>query len=487
MTDYRYNPATAISQAPFGKAPFNSAALKPGKNLYPIISRLPAVLAVYAALSGHLRRPLNVLSLDGDPERFISFFVPDPTPAQAGSDHYDLLVYTIPRHTGDKPDGTALLDAAGACAGGVGAVLFETVWDDRAAERRDILPDDLRRLRQKFAFLHAVSEHDDDGGPGRRVLLFCSNQYWYANGHMGAFDSWAPYSSEITGGFRQGTRRYFFCTDKIVKNYCFCGSPAQGDRREMESEVSFLSDPPIEGKSIPRLVAYHIGGSDGVLVMERLPGILLTTAVLQGIDYNSALVLRDVLERLYDLERVGLYHNDIAQWNVLVNGNGGSALIDFASISDELRSSHWPYDPILHFFLFAQTVIRRRFLSSPMGLFPIVPFDLPRWYRRWAAQVWSRPREQRNFALLRTCLEAALDDRPSRRRQPGVIGMFSRWFRRLLYSRALVALQIRSFVKRLEIVTIRGIVRYAFTAVDRSSAPQPIRPLHHVGRPHSQD
>jgi predicted Ser/Thr protein kinase len=407
----------------------------------------------------------------------------DPESASVWPDSCDLVLCSVPRQGEDGRAREALLDAAHGCAKRVGVLLFETVWDGRTAEQRDELPDDLKRLRSSFAFVHTVSESNDGGTPGRRVLLFCSNRYWYADGHLGAFDSWTSHSSEMTGQFRRGTRRYFFCADTIVKSYCFCGSAAQDNRREIEREISFLLKPPIEDASIPRLIGYHIGGYDGILVMERLPGILLTTAVLQEIDYNPALVLRGVLERLYALERVGLYHNDVGQWNILVDEDGGSVLIDFASVTGKLRSHHWPHDPILHFFLFAQTVIRRRFLSSPMGIFPITPFGLPRQYRRWAARVWSKPRGQHSFALLKTCFEAAVNGRPLHQRQTGVTGRLYRWFRRFLYSRALIELQMRSFVERVRIVTIGGIIRYARAAIDRSSLPRRAGLSSHPGCP----
>jgi hypothetical protein len=472
MTDYPDNPATDISQAPLTKVPFDSAALKPGDDLRPIISRLPAVRTVYTALSGHLGRPLNVLSLDGDPDRFISFFVSDPAPA--GSDRCDLLICAVPQHTGDNPDGTALLDIAGACADTVGVVLFEAVWDDRTAERRDIPPDDLRRLRQDFAFVHAVCEYDGDGGPGRRVLLFCSNRFWYANGHLGAFGSWTPYAHDMAEDTRLRTRRYFFSADRVAKSYCFYGPPARDNRHDIGREILFLSNPPVEGQSIPHLVARHVGGHDGVLVMERLPGIPLSTAIEQEKGYDPGLVLHDVLDGLDALERVGLYHNDVTPSNVLINSDGRTALIDFASITAKRRSLWLTGDPILCFFLFAQCVIYKRLLSLPISLFPIHPFGFPRQYRRWAALVWAHAPEQRDFALLKTCLEMALDSRPLRRRRHGFTGKLLRSYRRFSYGRALIAVQMRFFVERLRAATIRGVIRRVFASAARPFTARPI-------------
>jgi hypothetical protein len=467
MTHRRNSVTTDAAAHPFGKRLTDPIPRQPDVSTDPIFHNgLPCVRAVYTALSGHLRRPPRVLDL-GRAEGPRPLDSP-PCPVPPRYEDIDLVLCTDAK----ARTGEALLDAMSGAAHAVGAVLFESVLDYWTAGRHDEPSDAFVRLRREFAFVHTIGEHD--AGGERRAVMFCSNRYWYVDGRLDAFDSWTPHSSEITGRPRQGSRRYFFGTDTVAKTYCFCGSSAWDNHPDMVREVSFLSNPPIQDTSIPRLVAHRFGNRDGALVMERLPGILLTTAVLRAIDYDPAPVLRAVLERLCALERVGLYHNDVAQWNVLVDGDRGPVLIDFASITDNLRSGHWPYDPILHFFLFAQTVIQRRFLSSPMGVFPIVPFDFPQPYRRWAALVWSRPRNRRSFALLKDCFEDALDDEVSRPKRAGISGRLTRRVRRIGYCRTLVSLQLEFFIRRLRIVTTAGIVRYLRARTGRLSAPQPI-------------
>lgn len=334
MTDRYDNSAFDVDTAILGADTSDLAALTPNDDPCPIITDgRREVRAVYKALSGRFRRRLKVLDLGHSPFRPSLSSISEREPASAEPDSCDLLLCTVLRCAGDERVRGELLDAVGACADKVGVVLCETVWNDSVTEQRDEPPDDLRRQRDDFAFVHTISESDD--GQGRRALLFCSNRYWYAEGDLDAFYSWTSYSNEIIGEFREGTRRYFFCADKITKCYCFRGSSAQDNRRDMGLEISFLSNPPIEAKSIPRLLAQHIGNRDGILVKERLPGMLLSTLILQEMDYDPTLVLSDVLTRLDVLERVGLYHGDVGPWDVLVDNNGDAVLIDFASITEK--------------------------------------------------------------------------------------------------------------------------------------------------------
>jgi hypothetical protein len=480
MTNPYDNTALDVNTAPLWTDPSGFAPSTQDDTPNPIVADgRPAVRAVYAALWGYLRRPLKVIDLGHSPHRqHFPYFIMDPGSATVWPDSCDLVLCSVPRQDENGRVREVLLDAARSCAKRVGVLLFETVWDDRTAGQRDELPGELKYLRSSFAFVHTVSESDEGSTPGRRVLLFCSNRYWYTDGHMGAFDSWTPYAHEMAGENRKGSRRYFSSVDKITKHYHFYGISAQENLRDLEREISFLSRPPIGGKSIPRLFAHHVSSRDGVVVMERLPGILLTTAILREERYDPALVLQDVLERLGALERVGLYHGDVGPWNVLIYNNGGAALIDFASITKARRTCYWPYDPILNFLIFAQGVIHRRPRSLSIDQLLLRPFRFPRPFRRWAAFFWKYPPEQRNFTLLKTCLEAAVGNRPQNHRRPGISGRLLRSYRLFFYWRALIGLQmcfLMEWVKqgglRMTVGRILGFMIRSFTARPVTALP----------------
>jgi predicted Ser/Thr protein kinase len=447
MTDQYDSTAPDLGAIPLWAEPSDFAPLTEGDRPCPITTDAPhEVRAVYTALSRYLWRLPKVL----DPGHYRTGFpptpVPDQTPTSAGTEACDLVLFTVAGQIKDTHVREATLEAACGWADIAGVVLYETAWDDRIERQWHEPPGDLKRLRRGFAFVHTIRESDDGNtGYDRRVLLFCSNRYWYADGYLDAFDSWTPYSHEMVGDLRQGWRRYFFSADTIIKNYCLYGQPGRDNRRDMEFEVSFLLSPPVKNEPIPRLVAYHIGERDAVLVMERLPGILLTTAIKQNRDYDPALVLRNTLRSLDALERVGLFHNDLEIWNVLVGNDGSSALIDFASITGEERSAWLPYSLIHCFFLFAQNVIHRQLPSFSTAQFPVKPFSFPRDLRRWAALVWTHPPGERNFALLKSCLDTALEGRPLQRRRSGLIGRILRLYQRLSYHRALIDLQMSFF------------------------------------------
>lgn len=439
----------------------------------------PAVRTVYAALSGYLGRPPKVIDLGHSPHRkhFPNFIV-EPESASVWPDCCDLALCSAPhRRDGAVHAREMLLKAVNNCASRVGIVLFETLWDDRALDRHDKLPVDLERLRSNFAFVHVIAEEQEDGGRGRRVLLFCSNRYWYADGHVGSFDTWTPCHNEIIGDSRQGTRRYFFSGDTVVKSFLFFGLHAADNRRDMDHETSFLSAPPIRGRSIPRVLAYRIGSGDAVLAVERLPGIPLSTVMARKTDYDPASVLVDMVERLDALERAGLFHNDLEPWNVLVSGDGSAALIDFAAITAENRPAWRPYSILLCFFLFAQALIDRRLPDRAAIPFPFLPYRLPRHYRRWAAMVWTYPRQRRNFALLKSCLEIALDGRPRRRQRDGVAGRLLRLYRRFSYGRSLINLQVSFFWVWIKVGGFRGPIGQALGSLIRSCTARPFTAL----------
>jgi len=404
-----------------------------------------AVLTVHAALTEHLARPPKVLDLSYNTYRSSSPTNVNPEPAPPRSNGCDLVVSHFSGDTVDESVREPMLETVCGWAVSAGIVLFETVWDDVSAERHDEIPDELERLRDSFAFVHAISDSHSGGAAGCRVLLFCSNRYWYADGRLGAFDSWTSCHSEVVGDTRRGTRRYFFSADTVVKNFLLCGPMARDNRRDIDLESSFLSGPPVELTFMPRLIAHHVGHHNGVLVMNRLSGFSLATAIVRNVDYDPTLVLGGVLESLSILEQAGLFHNDVELWNVLINDNGNSALIDFSSITGENRSAWLPYSLTHCFFLFAQNVIHRQLPYYFTGRFPIYPFKFPRRFRRWVAMVWSYPPDRRNFSMIRDCLITAVAGRSRGHHKPGGFGWLLRSYRRILYWFSLIEMQI-SFV-----------------------------------------
>ena len=186
----------------------------------------------------------------------------------------------------------------------------------------------------------------------------------------------------------------------MVKRYCFHHSRGWLNRQEFEREVAFFEKVP-DGFSAPACLATSVCEVEGWVVLERLPGQLLLELLENKADLDRMSVLRSVLEQLAVLEAAGLYHNDVRAWNILIEPDGATILLDAGSISSDQQDCVWPENIFLSFFIFVHELLTGEIApTDSLRLHRMTPYSLPSPYRDWAASIWRYSVEEWSFALM---------------------------------------------------------------------------------------
>lgn len=288
-----------------------------------------------------------------------------------------------------------------------GALIVELALREEPLYWASAQPEDPRTLLEPIAFVHEVAQHATHLAPIPRPLFVASNRYWVLEDQAEKFDSWSTDPHPLAHGTHEGSRRYFFSADCILKVYRFNHPRGAHNRAEFDREVRFLQNPPATFRA-PDLMAFGKTQGNAWLAMQRFPGCLLLDLLREGAAVDVRAVLLAVLSQLAALEKAGLYHDDVRTWNVLVAEDGTTHLIDYGSISDQAIDCVWPGNPFLSFFIFVREVATGVVDDSgPLRTISISPFGLPHPYRAWASSIWKRPLAEWSFQFMLQTLQDA--------------------------------------------------------------------------------
>lgn len=419
-----------------------------GQASRPCLDRFESIARIYDAMQRLLGRPLNVLDL-GCAQGYFSLSLAERGAHVHGIDYLDKNIAVCNALAQSNPHLNASFEIgrvedviehlkAGCYDLVLGLSVFHHIVHekgveavkgllDHAANRCGVLivelalheeplywapsqPTDPRTLLDTIAFVHEVTQHATHLAPIPRPLFVASNRYWILEDHAEPFDSWSTDPHALAHGVHGGSRRYFFSANCILKLYQFDHPCGGHNKPDFEREVKFLRNPSSRFL-VPKIIVQGERTTDAWLAMERLPGRLLLDLIKERVDFNAHSVLLSVLGQLAELEKVGLYHNDVRAWNVLVAEDGNCHLIDYGSISNLAQDCVWPRNIFLSFFIFVQELATGVVDDpEPLRTISISPYCLPSPYRNWAASLWHRPFSEWSFALmLQTLLETPFD------------------------------------------------------------------------------
>ena len=261
---------------------------------------------------------------------------------------------------------------------------------------------DPRDLLSKYAFVHEISRIKTHLSDIVRPLYVASNNFWMLNDQIGSFESWKDESHFLAGGVHKFTRRYFFGKDLLVKMYLIGTEEHIGvvNLREYKSEVDFLMLPNVPFTT-PKLILCGKNKNEVWLVREQLAGKLLSEIIQSNKNYDERKVVKDILLQLVELEKKGLYHNDVRTWNIIINPKGEANLIDFGSISDQPNDCVWPDNIFLSFFIFIYEVLNHKIINpNPLRAPLLSPLDLKDPYKSVMIRLLSEPIEKLSFNYL---------------------------------------------------------------------------------------
>ncbi|WP_294902756.1 methyltransferase domain-containing protein [Tatumella sp. UBA2305] len=269
-------------------------------------------------------------------------------------------------------------------------------------------PTDPRELINNCAFYYQTGSFNTHLSDIYRPMYLVSNHWIMLPGFCRKFGDWTDQPYRGAGLAHKKSRRYYYGDDFICK--LFAHGPVEVeltvDERERNSkeiadEAAFLSKPPA-GFPVPELLANGSDSDISWLVMEKLPGRLLSDLLADGQPVDAGKLLSDILEQLVNLEKEHLYHDDIRTWNILVDENSQARLIDFGSISSVRRDCSWPDNLFLSFFIFVNEIfgLNGNFLGFWRSA-PSHPFRLNSPWSGWLYAFWQHPVDQWSYHLLK--------------------------------------------------------------------------------------
>ena len=273
-------------------------------------------------------------------------------------------------------------------------------------------PDDPRELIEQCAFYRLIGQFDTHLSPVPRPMYLISNKRVMFENYDQLFSNWRDYPYNGAKLAHKNSRRYYFGDDFVCKYFNYTSydnslteEESKRNRDELNNEANFLKNPP-HGFKTPALLAHGDDKNVGWLVMEKLPGELLSDLLKNGTSINAEKVLKTLLAELVKLEDQGLYHDDVRAWNVMVDNEDNARLIDFGSIVNIPRDCSWPSNLILSFFIFVNELIDTN--KNWKGYWrsgQINPFNLPHPWSSWLGKLWQEPIQNWSFNLVQQLFE----------------------------------------------------------------------------------
>lgn len=274
-------------------------------------------------------------------------------------------------------------------------------------------PADPRELITDCAFYYQTGSFNTHLSDIYRPMYLVSNQWVMLPGFWRQFSDWSDQPYRGAGLTHKKSRRYYSGDDFICKLFSHSEADSEltvdereRNGKEIADEAAFLSQPP-SGFPVPQLLAHGNDNDISWLVMEKLPGRLLSDMLADGEPVDAEKLLSDVLEQLVTLEKEHLYHDDIRTWNILVDGNGQSRLIDFGSISTTRRDCSWPDNLFQSFFIFVNEIFGLN--GNFQGFWrsaPAHPFRLSSPWSEWLYAFWQQPVDQWSYHLLKQLFDS---------------------------------------------------------------------------------
>lgn len=432
-----------VYQPIFGHSDFSDHASRP------CADRLEVIAVIYDALQALLGRPLKVLDL-GCAQGYFSLSLASRGASVRGIDFLDKNIALCDALAEENPEFNAAFEigrvedvidklqpgqydlvlglsvfhhvihergidevkrlfqkAAAMC----GALILEVALREGDLYWAGSQPEDPLILLEAVTFVREAARCKTHLTSVERPLYVASNNYWIVKDKAGVFDTWSNESHALANNTHEGTRRYFFGPQEVVKQYHFVGPRTEHNRLEFLRERMFLSSaPPGYPVAVPIVISET--EREGWVVMQRLQGELLLN-VLDDSLLDRKRILKDVLEQLVKLESSGLYHSDVRSWNILIAACGGAYLIDYGAISQEIRDCVWPYNVYLAFMVFVHELATGHVADpAPIRQISITPFNLPQPFRSWASGLWALPATKWSFRLMLDHLNA-LGEQPT--------------------------------------------------------------------------
>ena len=268
-------------------------------------------------------------------------------------------------------------------------------------------PERASQLLTPYPFVRRLGERGTHLSGITRPLFFASTRYWMIGDDFRHFDGVRAESHDNAMGSHQGTRRYFFSNGLMLKKMSLeCDALRKANLLEYENEVGYLTG---VGKQLgaPALTVHLRDQTDVWLLRQMMPGQLLSEMMDQHIPYSYEQVLDQLIGQLVALENVGLHHNDVRSWNIIIGPSGEVGLIDYGAISSAPIDCVWPDHLLLAFLITMREIVHGNVMRPYPVRRPLLDISmLPAKYRLAFFDVLTRPRSEWSFKALESALRS---------------------------------------------------------------------------------
>lgn len=261
--------------------------------------------------------------------------------------------------------------------------------------------DDPRELLSDIPFVRKIKSFTTHLSKIKRPLFICSSKFWSLGNIIGCFDNWSQLSHQFDHHIHQKTRRYFFSKNIVIKHYLFSKNDmGRLNKNVYLREIEAYKNIPL-GINVPKLKFYYSNEQEGWVMLDRIPGEMLSSLMVKNKISDASLVIKKVLKQLIVLENSGLYFNDLRHWNLIQSPGDDIFFIDIASLSTNPVDCAYPKNIYVSFLIFVQELLNNeicQFGESRNGL--IASFTLPDFYENWFSEILNLKVNKISFKLI---------------------------------------------------------------------------------------
>ena len=301
--------------------------------------------------------------------------------------------------------------------------LLEFAGTDEGVYWCEYQPENHENLFKNAKFSRQIAEFSTHLSKKKRPFYYASNECVYLDKKLWPFEAYKNKSHQLNDNVHKGSRPYYFSRDYSIK-YCklrplipfnhkyrisVSTETSRANIREYKRELNFLKK--VEGsKKFPSISNNGMNEVETWIIRKKIDGKNLLDLILNGDHFNSEKVIENVLSQLVYLESLGLYHDDIRLWNLLIDKGGNCHLIDYGSISNEKTDCVRPHENLWAFLVFVSEVTSRESLRMKENI-PLLNhyIRLPSTLQIWFSKAFSLQKGQISYKKLKDIYDEKID------------------------------------------------------------------------------
>ncbi len=193
-------------------------------------------------------------------------------------------------------------------------------------------------INKEHLNIEKIGEFDTHLSRKKRPLYVITKKYTTVGKHKYAIEnmSFRPYSD--SPDWRPISANYSTGGDHFIKRYNISLNRLDSKKQIINEINTYLQLSDLKIKGIPELLDFEINDDLITLVLKKIDGVLLDEAVRNKQSFDYEKIIFEVINILTSLESIGLYHNDLRTWNIMLTTDD-PYIIDFGTTSSVQEES----------------------------------------------------------------------------------------------------------------------------------------------------